>query len=167
MVSHEENGNIFLLPLTSTVNKKISALVDKVILELFMIHLLNSVVLSPGGSITVHIYAQTNRTTQITTNLEECGPRPDFVSFTLAFALKLRKKHGKTSVRVRKTTVRVRKTTVRVRKTSVRVRKTCQGTVYTYILPKHPHITKPTHIHTHTQTHTHTNTHTHAHTTTY
>jgi len=25
-----------------------------------------------------------------------------------------------------------------------------------YILPKHPHITKPTHTHTHTQTHTHT-----------
>jgi hypothetical protein len=38
------------------------------------------------------------RTTQITTNLEECGPCPVFVSFTLAFVLQLRKKHGKTSV---------------------------------------------------------------------
>jgi hypothetical protein len=28
--------------------------------------------------------------------LEECGPSPVFVSFNLAFALKLRKKHGKT-----------------------------------------------------------------------
>jgi len=34
------------------------------------------------------------------TFLEECGPCPVFASFTLAFALQLRKKHGKTSVRV-------------------------------------------------------------------
>jgi hypothetical protein len=34
--------------------------------------------------------------------LEECGPCPVSPSFTLAFALQLRKKHGKTSVRVRK-----------------------------------------------------------------
>ena len=33
-------------------------------------------------------------------NLEECGPCPVFAGFTLAFALQLRKKHGKTSVRV-------------------------------------------------------------------
>jgi hypothetical protein len=32
--------------------------------------------------------------------LEECGPCPDLASYTLAFALQLRKKHGKTSVRV-------------------------------------------------------------------
>jgi hypothetical protein len=32
--------------------------------------------------------------------VEECGPCPVFVSFTLAFALQLRKRHGKTSVRV-------------------------------------------------------------------
>jgi len=37
------------------------------------------------------------RTTQI---LEECGPCPVFAGYTLAFALQLRKKHGKTSVRV-------------------------------------------------------------------
>ena len=37
-----------------------------------------------------------HRATQITTNLEECGPCPVFVNFTLAFALRLRKKHGKT-----------------------------------------------------------------------
>jgi hypothetical protein len=30
----------------------------------------------------------------------KCGPCPVFASYTLAFALKLRKKHGKTSVRV-------------------------------------------------------------------
>ena len=63
--------------------------------------------------------------------MEECGPCPVFASFSLAFALKLREKHGKTSVRLKKnlsedkkTSVRVRKTSVRVRKTSVRVRKT-------------------------------------------
>jgi len=35
--------------------------------------------------------------------VEECWPCPVFASFTLAFALQLRKKYGKTSVRVRKT----------------------------------------------------------------
>jgi hypothetical protein len=43
-----------------------------------------------------------NRTTQITTNVEECGPCPVSANFTLAFALELRKKHRKTSVRLRK-----------------------------------------------------------------
>ena len=57
--------------------------------------------LSPGGSSTVHIYTQTvHRTTRLTTNWEECGPCPVFASYTLAFALQLRKKHGKTSLRV-------------------------------------------------------------------
>ena len=56
----------------------------------------------------VHIYTQTiHRTTQITTNVEECGTCPVFASFTLAFALQLRKKHGKNSVRLRKASVRV------------------------------------------------------------
>jgi hypothetical protein len=41
---------------------------------------------------------------------EEFGPCPVFSSFTLAFALQLKEKHGKTSVRVRKTSVRFRKT---------------------------------------------------------
>ena len=34
------------------------------------------------------------------TNWEECGPCPVFASYALAFALQLRKKHRKTSVRV-------------------------------------------------------------------
>jgi len=65
---------------------------------------------TPSGSSTVDIYTQTlhrttqiqtiHRTTPITTNLEECGPCPIFASFTLAFAVQLRKKHVKTSVRV-------------------------------------------------------------------
>jgi len=58
--------------------------------------------------------------------MKEFVPCPVFASFTLAFALQLRKKHGKTSVRVRKTSVTVQ---------------------YTYY-QKHPHITKPSQTHT-------------------
>jgi hypothetical protein len=36
----------------------------------------------------------------MTTNWEECGPCPVFARFTLAFVLQLRKRHGKTLVRV-------------------------------------------------------------------
>ena len=86
--------------------------------------------------------------------MEECGPCPVFVSFTLAFALQLRKKHGKTSVRVRKTSVRLRKNL-------------SQSTVY--ILPKNTHTLqnhhKHTHYKTHSYTHTHARAHTHTHTT--
>ena len=61
-----------------------------------MIYLLTAVGLTPGDSSTVHIYTQTiQRTTQFT-NWEECGPCPVFARYTLAFALQLRKKHGKT-----------------------------------------------------------------------
>jgi hypothetical protein len=63
----------------------------------------------------------------------ECRPCPVFASFTLASALQLRKKHGKTSVRVRKTSVRLRKTSI-----------TVQDTYY----QKHPHVTKPSQTHT-------------------
>jgi hypothetical protein len=77
-----------------------------------MIYLLTAIRLTPSGSSTVQIYTQTiNRTTKSTqtiqrttqlTNWEECGPCPVFASCTLAFSLQLRKKHGKTSVRVAK-----------------------------------------------------------------
>ena len=81
--------------------------------------------------VAVQLYTHAiHRTTQITTNVEECGLCPVFASFNLAFALQLRKKHGKTSVRVRKILSQVKKTL-------------SQSTVY--ILPK-----------THTHTHTHT-----------
>jgi len=76
-----------------------------------IIYLLTAIGLTPGDSSTVHIYTQTiHRTTQLTTfvgrisgiqaqscqtNWEDCGPCPDFASYTLAFALQLRKKHGK------------------------------------------------------------------------
>ena len=43
---------------------------------------------------------KTKNTENNTTILEECGPCPILASYTLAFALQPRKKHGKTSVRV-------------------------------------------------------------------
>jgi len=61
--------------------------------------LLTAVGLTPSGSSTVHIHTQTvRRTKQLT--WEECGSCPVSASYTLAFALQLSKKHGKTSVRV-------------------------------------------------------------------
>jgi len=74
-----------------------------------MIYLLTAIDLTLGGSSTVHIYKQTvHRTTQNKhyieqhNNLGECGPCPVLARFTLEFALQLREKHGKTSVRVEK-----------------------------------------------------------------
>jgi hypothetical protein len=76
-----------------------------------MIYLSTAIGLPPGGSSTVHIYTQTihrttqqqndmnNKKTTQTTNLKECWPCPVFASFTLVFALQLREKHGKPSVR--------------------------------------------------------------------
>jgi len=75
-----------------------------------MIHLLTAIGLTSGGSSAVRIYKQTiHRATQLTqtirrktqfNNWEECGPCPVFASYTLALDLQLRKRHGKTSVRV-------------------------------------------------------------------
>jgi hypothetical protein len=64
-----------------------------------MKYLLTAIGLTPGGSSTVHIYTQTiHRTTQKKqhlkqhkNNLKQCWPCPVLVSFTLAFALQLRK----------------------------------------------------------------------------
>jgi uncharacterized integral membrane protein len=68
-------------------------------MKVLMIYLLTAIGLTVGGSSTVHIYTQAiHRTTQFT-NWEECGPCPVFATYTLAFALQVRKKHGKTSVR--------------------------------------------------------------------
>jgi len=68
-------------------------------LVLILIYLLTANGLTLVGSSTVHIYVQTmHRTTQLI--WEECGPCPAFASCTLAFAVQLRKKQGKTSVRV-------------------------------------------------------------------
>jgi hypothetical protein len=59
--------------------------------------------LTLGGSSTSHIYTQTVHIIQRKENntekekLGKCGPCPVFVNYTLAFALLLRIKHGKTS----------------------------------------------------------------------
>jgi hypothetical protein len=74
---------------------------------------LTEIGLTPGGSSTMHIYTQTihriqrmehplqtnNHNNKKNNQFEKCGPCPIFTSYTLAFALQLRKKHGKTSVR--------------------------------------------------------------------
>ena len=109
-----------------------------------MIYLLTAIVLSPRGSKHLHTNNTQNntnksRTIQITTNVEDCGPCPIFASFTLTFALQMRKKHGKTSVRVRKTSVRLSKTLVRVQ---------C-----TYYQNTHTHTIQNPHTHTHTHIH--------------
>jgi hypothetical protein len=81
------------------------------ILILILICLSTAIGLTPGDSTHLHInntqnITINNKTTRITnkttpiTNLEECWPCPVFVNYTLVFALQLRKKHGKPSVRV-------------------------------------------------------------------
>jgi len=66
-----------------------------------MIYLLTAIGLSPGGSSTVHLkHKQYTEQNNWQLNKEECWPCPIFVSYILAFALQLRKKHGITSVRV-------------------------------------------------------------------
>ena len=79
-----------------------------------------------------------NNTTQITPNLEECGPCPVFANFTLAFALQLRKKLGKTSVRVQYTYYQ-NTHTLQNPHTHTHTH------TYAHTTHKHPHITKPTH----------------------
>ena len=67
-----------------------------------MIYLLTAIGLSPGGSSTVHIYTQTvHRTIQNKQYIEQHNnfgrvrAVPVLASYTLAFALQPRKKHGK------------------------------------------------------------------------
>jgi len=48
----------------------------------------------------IHRMTQDKQYIEQHNSLEECRPYPIFAGFTLAFALQLRKKHGKTSVRV-------------------------------------------------------------------
>jgi len=64
--------------------------------------------------------------------VEGGGPCPVFASFTLAFALQLRKKGRKNLSQGKKNLSQVKKNL-------------SQSTVY--ILPEHPHITKPTQTH--------------------
>ena len=61
--------------------------------------MLAAIGMTPGGSSTVHIYTQTiyrptqnKQYTEQHKNFGECRPCPTFPGFTLAFALKLRKR---------------------------------------------------------------------------
>jgi len=72
-----------------------------------MIYLLTAIGLSPCGSTHLHTNntennTNNNRTTQITNNVEECGPCPVFSSFTLAFCLTTEEKARKNLSRGKK-----------------------------------------------------------------
>jgi hypothetical protein len=75
-----------------------------------LIYLLTAIGISPGCSTHLHTNNTQNNTKKCIEQQkkyieqqkywEEGGPCPAFAGITLAFALQLRKKHGKTSVRV-------------------------------------------------------------------
>jgi hypothetical protein len=78
-----------------------------IIIIIIIIYLfLTAIGLTPGGSSPVNIY--TKQLTEFSERnvhnkkkkIGKCGPCPVFATYTLAFDLQLRKKHGKTSVRV-------------------------------------------------------------------
>jgi hypothetical protein len=71
---------------------------------------------------------------------KSAGRAPSLRVLTLEFALQLRKKHGKTTVRVRQTSVKLIRTSVRGQ--------------YTYY--QDTHTLQNRHKHTHTHTHKHT-----------
>jgi len=103
-----------------------------------MIYLLTAIGLSPGGNTHLHTNntqnnTSNNRTTQITTNVEECGPCPVFCDFYPGICLTTEEKARKNLSQGKKNLSQVN-------------RNLSQCTVY--ILPKHPHITKPTQTHT-------------------
>ena len=88
----------------------------------------------------VHIYTQTiHRTTQITTNVEECWPCPVFCEFYTGICLTTEEKARKNLSQGKKNLSQGKKNLSRVKKNLN------QSTVY--ILPKRPHITKPTQTH--------------------
>jgi hypothetical protein len=112
---------------TTIFNKFIDMYID------ILIYLSTAIGLTPGGSTHLHTNSTqnitiNNKTTQIT-NLEVCWLCPVFANYTLAFAVQLGKKHGKTSVRLAEEIQ------------SIHIIRT------------------PTHYKTHPYTHTHTHTH--------
>jgi hypothetical protein len=144
----------------------------------YLIYLLTAVGLSPGGSAHLHTNntqnnTNNNETTLITTNFEECGPCPVFANFTLAFALQLRKKHGKNSVRVQYTYYQNTHTLQNLITHTIHTHITHHApqiqTSHTphkhtsHAQTTHAHHTPHTHTHTHTTNHTHTHAHTHTH----
>jgi predicted nucleotidyltransferase len=74
--------------------------------------------------------------------VKECGPCPVFASFTLAFALQLRKKHEKTFSQGKKNLIQVKRNLSQSRVCIL------SKTPTHYKALTNPHITKPTHTHT-------------------
>jgi hypothetical protein len=90
--------------------------------------------LSPGGSTHLHTNNTQNntnnsRTTQITTNVEECGPGPVFASFYPGICLTTEKKSRKNLSQGNKTSIRLRKTSVRVQYTYYQNTHTLQNNI--------------------------------------
>jgi hypothetical protein len=117
------------------------------------IYLLTAVGLSPGGSTHLHTNStqnntNNNRTTQITNNVEDCGSCPVFARFYSGICLTTEKKSRKNHSQDKTNLSQVNKNL-------------SQSTVY--ILPRQPHITKPTQTHTLQNPHIHTHTHTQPH----
>jgi hypothetical protein len=61
---------------------------------------LTAIGFATSGNSIVHINTKTIHRTTHLTNKKGCGPCPVIARCTLAYALQLKKKHGKTSVRV-------------------------------------------------------------------
>jgi hypothetical protein len=112
------------------VSFRIPLRVDRQIV--IIIYLLTAIGLSPGGSTHLHTNntqnkTNNNRTTQITNNVEECGPCPIFASFYPGICLTTEEKARKIHSQGKRNFSQVNKNL-------------SQSTVY--ILPRHPHITK-------------------------
>jgi hypothetical protein len=113
-----------------------------------MIYLFTAIGLSPGGSITVHIYTQTmHRTTQITTNLWRVWAMPRLCEFYSGICLTTEEKAQKNLSQGKKNLSQGKKTSIRVQ--------------YAYYQNTHTLQNLHTHTHKHMPTHTHTHTHTH------
>jgi hypothetical protein len=102
---------------------------------IIIIYLLTAIGLSPDGSTHLHTNNTQNNTNnnQITNNVEECGPCPIFASFYPGICLTTEEKARKNHSPGKRNFSQVNKNL-------------SQNTVY--ILPRHPHITKPTQTHT-------------------
>jgi hypothetical protein len=120
-----------------------------------IICLLTAMGLSPGGSTHLHTNntqnnTNNNRITQITNNVEECGPCPVFANFYPGICHTTEEKARKNHSQGKRNFSQVNKNL-------------SQCTVYVHITKTPTHYKTDTNTHTHTHTHTHT-THTHTHT---
>jgi hypothetical protein len=119
-------------------------------ISVILMYFLTSIVFLSGGSTHLHTSntqnnTNNNLTTQITNNVVESGPCQVFSSFYPDILLTTEKKSRKNNSLGKTNHIQVNKNL-------------SQSTVY--ILPRHPHITKPTqtntlqnpHIHTHNKT---------------